>query len=267
MIVLDAMEYATDGAARAAWNTISGPQKIRIEADGGTVIDEAWMNLLLQTITNQSLTASCKFIGDANIGVKKDGSNLIETFYDVSGNSNDLTSSGTSRPVWTASVQNGKYGMVFDGINDYLSKTLASPLSQPNTYFVVARQTGDTSNNRNIFDGSGTTRNALGAQKTSGNVVAYAGSVITGSPLTTDLSLFTVIFNGASSYIYRNSETLLASGNVGTQTMGALTLGTDPENAANIAGNIESFICINASITAGKRNAIEAAINAYYAIY
>jgi len=37
----------------------------------------------------QGIYTSAKFIGDANMAVKKDGFNAVSVLYDVSGNNND----------------------------------------------------------------------------------------------------------------------------------------------------------------------------------
>jgi len=107
----------------AVSDTNADTQIARIIADGGTVVDEGWIRTTIAVMKQQGIYASAKFIGDANMGVKKDvGTGALSKLYDISGNNNDaVQATGGKQPIWTASVQNGRYGIVFDGLDDALS--------------------------------------------------------------------------------------------------------------------------------------------------
>ncbi len=86
----------------------------RIVADSGVIIDQKYMDRTIRTLKAQGIYSSCKFLGDANFAVKKDGSNAVSTFYDISGNNNDDTqATGSKQPIWSS------IGLTFDG-TDFL---------------------------------------------------------------------------------------------------------------------------------------------------
>ena len=95
-------------------------QAARIVADGGTVIDFAFMNLVISTMKSMGIYSSCKLLTEANFGVKKDGSTgAVSKLYDISGNNNDAIGTGTGQPIW--SLSGGKGVITYDGVNDYLN--------------------------------------------------------------------------------------------------------------------------------------------------
>ena len=49
----------------------------------------------------------------------------IGTFVDQSGNSRNMTSSGSNRPTWKTSISNGQAAYFFDGSDDYVSRSAA----------------------------------------------------------------------------------------------------------------------------------------------
>ena len=57
----------------------------------------------------------------SDIGITKDGSDLVSTWADQSGNGNDATAIGTSRPLFVASQLNGIASILFDGGNDFMT--------------------------------------------------------------------------------------------------------------------------------------------------
>ena len=95
-------------------------QKNRIIADGGTVIDLAYMDLAIKTLKQLGIYGNAKLLTDANFGVKKDGSGAVSKLYDISGNGNDEAQVvGASQPIW--SLVNGKGVITYDGVNDRLT--------------------------------------------------------------------------------------------------------------------------------------------------
>jgi hypothetical protein len=129
--------WSNDTATRSAETRL---QANRIIADGGTVVDTAWMNKVIKTLKNMNIYSDCKFIAGANLGFKNAGSNKISTLYDVSQYNNDMTQSvDANRPIWTAAQQNGKAVATFDGTNDAMDDTSMSVtgLVHDLTLFVV----------------------------------------------------------------------------------------------------------------------------------
>lgn len=62
----------------------------------------------------------------------------------------DATASDTARPLWTAGLQGGQPGMVFDGSNDVMA-TVQAIDTHPRTFLVVAKRDSDASNNRSVL--------------------------------------------------------------------------------------------------------------------
>ncbi len=80
--------------------------------------------------------AGCLLWVRADLGVTKDGSNLVSTWADQSGAGRDFTEAGSSRPLWVTSLVNGHAGVRFDGSNDKM-KTADFAQAQPYHYFVI----------------------------------------------------------------------------------------------------------------------------------
>jgi hypothetical protein len=154
--------------------------------------------------------------------------------------------------------------MYSDGYR-YLTVTLASTLSQPNTIFMVGSNSGDDWHMIDQVGSTGTSRNMIGVFVS--QLITYAGSLLTYGANTTNFSLYTAIFNGASSKIQRNGSGAV-TGNAGTQSMGSFNIGKgqgEPYQNA-IIGNISEVIIYNSNQNSNL-SSIESAINSYYSIY
>lgn len=111
-------------------------QKVRIEANGGTVIDLEWIDLVISTLKTLGIYSNCKLLTDANFGIKKDITGAVSKLYDISGNNNDaVQTTGASQPIW--SLINGR------GVINYVgSKFLTTNIINHNvgigdfTYYV-----------------------------------------------------------------------------------------------------------------------------------
>jgi hypothetical protein len=161
--------------------------------------------------------------------------------------------------------KNTKPSMYSDGYR-YLTVTLASTLSQPNTIFMVGSNSGAT--DRHMIDqigSTGTDRNLVGVA--GGNLVIYAGNLLTFATNTTNFSLYTAIFNGASSKVQRNGSGAV-TGNAGSQSLGSFNIGKGMGEAYQnaIIGNISEVIIYNSNQNSNL-SSIESAINSYYSIY
>lgn len=62
----------------------------------------------------------------------------------------DATGTGSARPLWTAGLQGGQPGIVFDGSNDVLA-TGELINTHPRTFLVVVERDSDASNNRSVL--------------------------------------------------------------------------------------------------------------------
>jgi hypothetical protein len=57
--------------------------------------------------------------------ITKDGSNLVSTWADKSGNTRNFTGAGAAKPTWTAGGLNGKDCITFDGAATYVARASA----------------------------------------------------------------------------------------------------------------------------------------------
>ena len=247
----------------------------RIIADGGTIIDQKYMDRVIRTLKAQGIYTSCKFLADANFAVKKDGSNAVSTLYDISGNNNDaVQATGAAQPIWTAAQQNGKAGLVFDGSSSNLtSAAFASALSRPNTLIAVAKFTPVGTTARIFMDGIlVTNRQQLYYSGSVTRETLYAGSSATSSAsgsAGSETRLLVGTFNGVSSNLWSRGSQIITNGNAGTHTMTGVTLGGDYNaTAVNILnGWLAIGIVLNTALTTAQRQSLEGLLNSYYAIY
>jgi len=246
-------------------------QITRIQADGGTIVSEEWIRKAIWTLKNQGIYANCKFLGDANMGVKLDASGVsVQTLYDLSGNNNDATSGVTvnNQPVWTANVQGGRAGLVFDGTDDVLTAAIGT-LSQPNTIITAIKNTRTVFTVTNVFIDTTNAVNRLSmyAQQTSGVLGASAGTDgLSATAIGTTAQILTGLFNGASSVLYKNGASILAA-DFGAADMTGLSIGDYSAGGYPYEGSFFPVIVINAALTTAQRTALETFVNAYYSIY
>jgi hypothetical protein len=162
----------------------------------------------------------------SDLGITKDGSDLVATWADQSGNGRDLTEA-TNKPLWVASLINGHAALRFDGTNDQLT-TAAFSVAQPLTFFVVVKEVGSTNGDRML---------ALGTALASPNLVQRAGPSLQiqadsadGASVasdTTSYHYYKVIFNGTSSVISKDGGSNQTDVDNFTTGLTLLRLGSD----------------------------------------
>lgn len=166
----------------------------------------------------------------ADLGVTKDGSNLVSTWADQSGNGHDLTSSLTKRPLWQTAQINGVPAILFDGVNDQLLQASVS-LPEPFTMLLLYEEIVHTAGSLILStspDNSGT-----GAEfyMNIGNTAIVRPSFV-GASVTIGTGIFallTGIANGTSSTLALNDGT--------PQTNAADLSGTGTVISAGCRGN------------------------------
>lgn len=154
--------------------------------------------------------------------ITKDGSNFVNQINDKSGNSRNGTASTTARPTYTASYQNSKSALVFDGVANVLNiPDFSAVLGVNKTVIIYAKQISVKAGGAGIFAES-TFRPLM--YLVNGSVqVTYAGA--TGMPqgnensntyaISTNTNFNTVWKNDATSYLLRINKTTRES-NAGT---------------------------------------------------
>lgn len=201
------------------------------------------------------------------------GNNVaITTWYDQSGNGRNLTrTTAAYQPVIVSSGVLRTIGTTPAGyfIGSSLENTTFT-LNQPNTYFLAIQTLASNSNtaqDRNMFDGSGTNRNAIGKSSGNTNYFMYAGTLqYSATPSSAASSIFTAVFNGASSNLFRSGTNILANANPGSAAQGGVILGGYTSIQATYDAYISEFLVYNSNQTS-NRAAIEANMNAYSNLY
>jgi len=234
----------------------------RVQDDGGTVVDHESASKLVKLIKQSGVWGNVKFLADANFAVKLNSGVSVQTLYDLSGNNNDATQATVDKqPVWTAGVQNGKYGMSFDGTNDFLATTpdatikcifgVAKTGPVISTYHTIFNA-ADDSDNSNVRMETGTpTYRAIGNEAVSSDFVWDAG---------------TVMINSAVGYTITVEVThLLYEDNANAQTLGSI-------GGAFLSrywkGDVDFATWLDIVPSTTQRTALDTFIgHSYYAIY
>ena len=199
----------------------------------------------------------------------------VVTFYDQSGNSNDLTNSTAANQPriynGTTHATLGSRAAIewVNGQNYWLDCTFASLLSQPATYFAAARYNGVSGQQEYLFDGvDATNRQALLHHSGTDKWFPFAGATNYGSVDTTaGLRLLVCLFDGSSS-VFRKNGTQDAAGNFGSNSSSGISLGTAYVTGSDFNWDdvIAEFI-VYGSDQSSNFSGIESNINTYYSIY
>jgi hypothetical protein len=83
----------------------------------------------------------------ADLGVTKDGSNLVASWADQAAVVGAVTE-GTNKPLWVASAVNGQPAIRFDGVNDILTSGAFSAIAGPHHIFMIFKQASWSSGER-----------------------------------------------------------------------------------------------------------------------
>lgn len=201
---------------------------------------------------------------------------FVETWYDQSGNGNDVTqtTSGKQPKIVTSGALltvNSKASFKFDGTDDFLERETYTQgtLSQPNTFFSVAKLDAYADENRKVYDSHlSTARNMLQLNTVgNGQFAHYAGTVAaTGEDADADRHLFTSLINGSASNL-RIDSTSKTTATTNTQGMTGIIIGANHDAAQNFwDGDIQEIIIFNSDQTSNF-TALETNINSHYSIF
>lgn len=196
---------------------------------------------------------------------------FVVTWFDQSGNANNLTQSAESsqaKIVGEGSVilEDGKPTLEFDGSNDFmLSDSLSS--NQPISYFHLRRyRTTDQVKNALTF--SNDAGFAWGDYFDGGTLRAYFGSTgATSAGYNTNRNLWSVIANGSNSTISLNGSSTEAS--LGNNNIDQISLGRRgaPIQGVNAAINCQELVLYLSDVGTTNFEGIETNINDHYSIY
>jgi len=198
-------------------------------------------------------------------------SGYITTWYDQSGNTrNVIQTTSAYQPIIVSAASITLFGTkpsLYFSANALSNSSFT--LTQPNTYFIVTQGTSTNSTgDRNIFDGTGANRNAIGKSNSNSNYFLYAGTgpIYSTTPVNNNKSLFVPVFNSGASFLYLNGTAILSNANPGAQSLQGLRIGGYTDTQALWESYMPEFIVYN-SDQSSNRTAIESNINSYYSIY
>jgi hypothetical protein len=206
------------------------------------------------------------------------GSNgRVVTWYDQSGNARNATTASPPFIVLngTTYTLNGKPSVFWtNGANQYLNVSFTA-ISQPISTFTTSKLTASSGINASVLYDSNTTNRFIliqnGTTDSPNNTFAIsAGTSQNIEASNTNTNLTSAYFNTTSSSVYINNVSKISSVNVGTNTLGGITIGNVRLSAFyNIydwSGYISELI-FYPSNQIGNNSAINSNINTYYTIY
>jgi hypothetical protein len=217
--------------------------------------DNAESDFTAAQVTDGTLTTFCGA-----------GNGFVRTWYDQSGNSRHAAQNvNASQPKVVDNggviLENGKAALDFNGTSHWLVRNFGSTTSIPTTTTAVFNKR--VSNFGAIHDG-------YSVQSILYDNIRFAnGSVVTGTSIgINEQHLSFALYNGASSSLYIDSQ-LNVSGNTGSNGVNGITIGNIRNNLLpnyTLNGTVQEII-LYFSNQSTNRVAIEANINAHYAIY
>lgn len=195
---------------------------------------------------------------------------FVVTVYDQAGSNNPTQPTAGNQPAYVASGQNGKPIFRLNGTSQFLKVVFSSALSQPYSYYVVAKSdVTDDGAFRNLVDDSDSTDRILIRKLNTGtpdDLQAFSGSSLSLGPTDTNWNLFGILFNNLSGATWRNGVSV-ASGAIGTSNADGITVGASSTGAQWWDGDIASIVIADPSHTTPQREAAQTAINNYWAVY
>jgi len=213
----------------------------------------------------------------------------LTTWLDESGLGNNATqATAAAKPLYKTNIQNGRPVVRFDGVNDFLSVS-GNPIARTQTefaYFAVAK-INTAGSNRTILDITESTdfssillRNiylsSTGQLETRVRDDANSSNASTAAEV---LAVFKVVSgtrNGNAVEQFRNgssdgvsSENAIGAMDLGSfyTTVGALRNSSNPNGASFHLGDIAEILIYNTALSTANRQAVEAYLNAKWAVY
>jgi hypothetical protein len=167
---------------------------------------------------------------------------------------NATQATDAKRPTLKLNVQNGNPVVRYDGVDDFLAAALTT--AQPITLFVVAKSAA----NKVLLDGDDATDRVLWYTNSSGNWEAFAGTSLAADARLNAFHQHSVIYNGASSQVWKDGVSQAGPGAAGSNGLSGLTIGDaylrDGGQAFN--GDVGEILIYSGALAAADREAVQA---------
>ena len=187
-----------------------------------------------------------------------DTGGFVNTWHDKSDNNNDVTASGTERPLTRSATQNGLNLITFDGSNDRLTGTANVAGSQASV-FILYQRTVSTGRDAVLELGSGGSRNGIflfanqsTQAYTNGDFKAQATPHSIGGFTSTSL-----IYNGTSLQGATNGSPDLNAVTPNRKSTSAVTIGDDVTSGDEMTGDVAELFVYDTSVTTETRQLLE----------
>jgi hypothetical protein len=264
-LLLDTYPGAAAAYSLRKLRTLYTGSAIRVSRDS----DSAQTNIGFDGSGNLDTSALASFVLGSN--------GRVVTWYDQSGNGRNATT--TSPPFirlnGTTYTLNGKPSLFWtNGQNQYLNTSFTA-ISQPISTFSVCKLSSASSINSSVLYDSNSTNGFVllqnGTTESPNNTfVITAGNSQSIEASNTNTNLNSAYYNGANSYVYVNNVIKVNNANVGTNSLGGITIGNVRlpafYNIYDWSGYISEII-FYPSNQIGNNSAINSNINTYYSIY
>ena len=264
-LLLDLYPGAAAAYSLRKLNSLYTGSAIRVSRD----FDSAQTNIGFDGSGNLDTSALASFVLGSN--------GRVVTWYDQSGNERNATT--TSPPFIRLNgvnyILNEKPSLFWtNGQNQYLNTSFTA-ISQPiSTFSVCKLSTASSINSSVLYDSNSINGFVLiqnGTNESPNNTfVIAAGNSQSIESSNTNTNLNSAYYNGANSYVYVNNVMKVNNANVGTNSLGGITIGNVRLPAFYIiydwSGYISEMI-FYPSNQIGNNSAINSNINTYYSIY
>lgn len=212
---------------------------------------------LAVTTFNPLSVSGCKLWLKADVGITKDGGNLVSQWDDQSGQANHLVqATGTNQPLWVSNNRSSKPTINFDGVDNFMKLTsfAGGSIAHPWYLFIAAKE---PSSSPMAFMSEDNENDPRFRTLASGYDVSDQAVLSGGTSDPSVWHYYTIIWNGASTDLRRDGTSIL-SGNSGSGgTFNGLTLGalSNPVNFSN--AQFGEFLIYDNNIGTSNRNSIE----------
>lgn len=192
---------------------------------------------------------------------------FIVTIYDQAVADDDITqgTAGLQPAITLSSANFNNKPVSAPNGGQYLqgAYTNGGTMTQPNTFYTAARRSGG--NQDNIISGIiGTSRNDLYTGVADWRIYA-GGSEISCGAFDTLSHIFTTLFNGASSQLWKDGVSA-GSGNAGAHTATGLTMCARYDGIGQWTGQIAGVIVVDGNSSNADKNVIGNKFETYYNI-
>jgi hypothetical protein len=205
--------------------------------------------------------------GIASGAARLDG-DPITTWQDQSSTGNHVTqATSTKRPTLKLGVQNGKPVVRFDGVDDFLAKTV-SYSGAALTVVWVANSTGNGPGGRGYLCGGGGSNRGIGFNPSGAPPTGLYGNgtnLLFTSPGVA-FAVYSGKINGASSTVRKNGSNI-ASGTVGSLSWDAINIGDDGSAIRCFQGDLGEFMLFDRALSLSEEQSLEGYLNARWGCY